>query len=350
MRISAVFTTLALALATSAPASACVTYKVDSFYFETPPADVAPNELVLEVQFQSVEAWRLPPFYTSYTANDRGISGRSANYRLSVVRVVRGEFDQDTVLIPVTAICGGVLTRPANGAETGFIVGFVTPPSPGWRETPALVVRYQGRRVSTRPLEFATIVAAKRGDPGAMLKLGRHSRDPVVSKHWYDSASKIIRARAEAGDASAMIQLGLALHNGMAVNDNSPEHQPGAAYVDPAVEWLERAAALGNARAMFLRAEFYIHQSGSIPPLERNTLASNWYLKAAEAGHACAMGRMAQRYRWGWGVPVNSEQSLLWYQKATAAGAIMSPYGYEIEGDAPQGAEYKPPLECPREP
>ena len=112
---------------------------------------------------------------------------------------------------------------------------------------------------------------------------------------------------------------------------------------------MERAAALGNVRAMYLMAEMFFPYIDRARYPDTRAYMSEWHLKAAEAGHACAMGRMAQAYRFGWGVPVDKEKSLAWYRKATAAGVVMSPYGYEIDGEQPRGPNALPILECPRE-
>lgn len=46
----------------------------------------------------------------------------------------------------------------------------------------------------------------------------------------------------------------------------------------------------------------------------------DWYRRAADAGDAMAMYRLAQTYRWGEGVPADPVASVDWYRRAVGAG------------------------------
>src|SRR5262245_13534983 len=134
MRVAAFLMTVFLGAAAAAPANACIVFTESSYYFQTPPADLAPNELVLEVRFERADPYNTPPFFMSYKGGDVIVlsGGVSSNHRHSVVRVVRGNFTGDTVVIPVSSGCGYVTSKPPGEAATGLVVGFVAPPSPDW--------------------------------------------------------------------------------------------------------------------------------------------------------------------------------------------------------------------------
>lgn len=332
MRIATFLAALVLAVATPAPAGACVVCCMPAeHYFAEPPADLDGNELVLEVRPEGAEKISSP-------SDDH--NGATWLHRFSVVRVVHGRFDGDAVSILFSSDpCQAYFAPLPDGVDTGLLVGFAMPSSSDQQETPGLALRYPNGPIRREPIALATTVEAMAGDPAAIMKVVRAVRDPVVKKFWFDRAIAILRTRTDAGDTSAMMDLGFALRVRPSTDFKAMVDQISNPH-DPAREWLERASMLGNTNAMYLVAETYYGRRGE---------GLSLYKRAAEAGHACAMGRLAQHYRFGWGTPKNQEQALAWYRKAIAAGAIMSPYGYEIEGDPPPGAPYTPQLKCPGE-
>lgn len=140
MRVAGILTGFALAAGSAAPAAACIIAGPPStYYVELPVANLQPDEVVLEVRFVGRESDNAPPSF--FAGRDRIIIGRTVTDELAVVRVVHGRFDSDAVLIPTSTNCGGMLTTPPGGGETGFVVGVPTRTDPDWDDVPALAAR-----------------------------------------------------------------------------------------------------------------------------------------------------------------------------------------------------------------
>ena len=86
-------------------------------------------------------------------------------------------------------------------------------------------------------------------------------------------------------------------------------------------EYLEQAAALGHAEAMYVLA--YRYALGSFDGEPNYAKAEEWYLKAAELGHVSAMYNLAYRYALGSfdGEP-NYAKAEEWYLKAAELGHV----------------------------
>lgn len=80
---------------------------------------------------------------------------------------------------------------------------------------------------------------------------------------------------------------------------------------------LERAAATGNADAMFQLAALHDNRSGEF---EDGSTAFHWYQQAADAGHVESMVRVAMCYQHGQGTTPDSTRAFQWYQKAADTG------------------------------
>lgn len=111
------------------------------------------------------------------------------------------------------------------------------------------------------------------------------------------------RAKAEAGDASAMNSLGCAYHNADGVERDYAR----------AMQWYKQAAEKGEPYAMCNIAVLYRYGKGVEKDLET---AFRWYLKAAKLGHAAAEESIGIFYDFGYGVERDYQKAAEWYQKA----------------------------------
>lgn len=182
--------------------------------------------------------------------------------------------------------------------------------------------------------------AARQGDPEGQIRLGMAylygggvERDSQKSEQWLSQANEagLIEAKvqlgsiklsglgatvdlegafasylraAEGGSPIAMIEVARALMNGAGTQS------------DPilAKRWLERAASLNSADAMF---ELYrLNDIGTKPNVRE---AERWLKQAAENGHAGAMYRLALRYQQA---PFEKDRAMArdWLEKAAHAG------------------------------
>lgn len=153
--------------------------------------------------------------------------------------------------------------------------------------------------------------AAEGGDFTARIWLGECYEqgdgvvvDPVRAAEHY-------RIAAEAGHPHGLAELGrCALHGvGMAANEALGERLLRAA---AEAGW---DAALGELeRYCFFRAESL--SARSVVSSAAMVEAAAYYRKAGELGHRLAALRLAECYRQGLGVPVDTMQAMTWYHKA----------------------------------
>jgi TPR repeat protein len=201
-------------------------------------------------------------------------------------------------------------------------------------------------------------LAAERGSADAQYRLGcRHAedgrhRDPLKALAWQLRAAeqghpealmavhRLLRGGAEAaahacllqaaeqGHAQAQFMMGQRFIEGDGV-EASPEQ---------ARDWLERAAAQGNADAQCALGDWHAAGHGRVPDfVERAELgewhaaghgsapdyasAVQWYEQAAEQGHARAQWLLGSLYASGAeGVPRDGRRAAAWCKKAAAAG------------------------------
>lgn len=150
-----------------------------------------------------------------------------------------------------------------------------------------------------------------------------------------DYAHRDFYIKAQRGDAEAQLGLGKMLLEG----DSALNYQTDR---DLAIVWLEKAARQGNVEAQYLLGECY----EEIPPtrkeiydeisgeyiievieedddfLENQRKSFEWYLKAAQNGHAKAQLKVAQHYDW----EDDNEQATVWYRRAAQAGLAQAQY------------------------
>ena len=117
-----------------------------------------------------------------------------------------------------------------------------------------------------------------------------------------------LRARAEAGDAKAELQLAHAYQNGVGVSRSERE----------AMNWLRKAAEVGDPAA---EAELgYAYRTGEGVEKDFHE-AMTWYAKAAAQGHANAMFNMATFYYNGDGINVDDTEAYMWFSLAQLANS-----------------------------
>ncbi|MEO2196170.1 MAG: tetratricopeptide repeat protein [bacterium] len=114
-----------------------------------------------------------------------------------------------------------------------------------------------------------------------------------------------LRARAEAGVASAQFSLGFRYNTGQGVPQDYGE----------AARWYRLAADQGYASAQANLGGMYDNGQG-VP--EDDAEAVRWYRLAADQGHAEAQNNLGVRYDSGRGVPQDFVQAHTWYNLAAS--------------------------------
>jgi hypothetical protein len=120
-------------------------------------------------------------------------------------------------------------------------------------------------------------------------------------------AVRLYRKAADAGDASAMRNLGWMYENGQGVAKDYGE----------AMRWYRKAADAGDALGMSVLGSAYADGLGVAKDVAE---AVRWYRKAADAGDARAQYTLGFMYEYGRGVARDYRQAREWYEKAAAAG------------------------------
>jgi TPR repeat protein len=123
----------------------------------------------------------------------------------------------------------------------------------------------------------------------------------------YATALRMLRPRADQGDASAQANLGLMYANGYGVPQD---------YVE-AVKWYRLAADQGYAPAQINLGTMYKLGQG-VP--KDDAQAVKWYRLAADQGDAWAQSNLGFMYEFGRGVPKDYALAYMWLNLA-AAGA-----------------------------
>jgi len=147
---------------------------------------------------------------------------------------------------------------------------------------------------------------AEYGDATAQLKLGLlyyHGQgvpvDDAMARQWFEKA-------ATQGDAIAQDRLGSMYYCGEGVPQD---------YIK-AREWYERAAAQGDANAQFHLGWLYAMGYG-VP--QDYAMARQWFEKAAAQDHAGAQCQIGRLYYVGHGVPQDYVKAYMWYSLAAAS-------------------------------
>ncbi len=163
----------------------------------------------------------------------------------------------------------------------------------------------------------------------------------ALKRQDYKTALEIWRPLAEQGNPEAERGLGVLYENGAGVPKDGGQ----------AVAWFRKAAAQGNADATLRLGEIYVNGSNGIArdtgqglelmakafdegadsaaeaigELYRLGLfgvpkdvgrAADWFRKGAERGEPLAEGRLSTALEFGQGVPQDTTQARIWYEKA----------------------------------
>ena len=123
------------------------------------------------------------------------------------------------------------------------------------------------------------------------------------------------RAKAEAGDAEAMCQLGLCYMEG---KDGVTKDEA------KSVEWIKKSADAGNANGQFWLGFFLTYDKYDGVTKDYTAAAALWK-KAADQGNRLAMTRLAYAYEEGWyGFPKSKSSAFSWYTKAADTGDLSA--------------------------
>lgn len=147
----------------------------------------------------------------------------------------------------------------------------------------------------------------------------------------------IYKKLGERGYAPALYELGLLYHNGETWLP--PNYEVSLGYH-------QKAAALGNADAMF---ELYVYYVRGIGTEMDEELAMDWNLKAANAGSDRACYNLGTFYATGNGVPQDMDVAVQWYEKASQMGnfratetlGLMYRYGEGVPEDVAKADAYE---------
>lgn len=122
----------------------------------------------------------------------------------------------------------------------------------------------------------------------------------------------IYKKLGEKGYSPALYELGLLYYNG--------EFWLPSDYA-LSLDYHQKAAALGNADAMF---ELYVYYATGIGTEIDSETATDWNLKAANAGSDRACYNMGTFYATGNNMPQDMEKAVNWYDKASQLGNVRA--------------------------
>lgn len=123
-----------------------------------------------------------------------------------------------------------------------------------------------------------------------------------------------LKARAEAGDAKAQVELGTAYASGQGVTADDRE----------ALKWFRKAAEKSNPAGEYSLAEMYLTGRGISADLSE---AGKWMRRAAEDGDARAQFNLAAMYTQGQGVAKDDNEAAKWMRKAADQGLAAGQFG-----------------------
>ncbi len=160
-------------------------------------------------------------------------------------------------------------------------------------------------------------------DPDREQNAAENSRQ---ARQWWEKA-------AAAGNADAMYNLGHMFDIGLA-------GVPGS-YVE-ARRWYNKAAAAGVRDALYYLGTVYFDADLSERRMKGGKEARVWYEKAAVAGDSRGMYELAQMYYEGTGGSQDYQQAKQWFEKAAAAGHREAMYRLEDIYEKGQGVPRDP--------
>ncbi len=126
-------------------------------------------------------------------------------------------------------------------------------------------------------------------------------QDYALAMEWYEKAAAL-------GDINAMLNIGTMYSEGNGVEQD----------YTLAMEWYEKAADIGDATAMNNIGTMYYNGDGV---KQDYALAIEWYEKAADLGNISAMNNIGAMYFYGDVVEQDYEKALEWFEKAADLGS-----------------------------
>ena len=150
-------------------------------------------------------------------------------------------------------------------------------------------------------------VRAERGEADAQYSLGNNFRKGEGVPRDYAESVRWYRKAADQGEAKGQYALGCMSYYGQGVPQDYTE----------AVRWYRKAAAQGYVRA--LNGLAYMHDHGQGVPQD-HAEAVRWNRKAAEQGDATAQSYLGFSYFHGQGAPQDYAEAVRWYRKAGEQG------------------------------
>ncbi|TVR09537.1 MAG: hypothetical protein EA385_06830 [Salinarimonadaceae bacterium] len=176
--------------------------------------------------------------------------------------------------------------------------------------------RFGFRSNETRALELFEKAIAAGPDPKllqsqAIGDMARRAGFREQRLENFAEAARYFRLGAEAGNASAMNQIGWFYRNGLGVAQDDAE----------AMRWFRRGAEAGNATAMGNIGSMYDNGLGVAQDYAE---AMRWFRRAAEAGNAFAMNQIGWFYENGLGVAQDYAEAMRWYHRAAEAGSAIA--------------------------
>lgn len=183
-------------------------------------------------------------------------------------------------------------TEDERGADEAFALGLKYKEGDGVEQNNETAIEY-----------FK--IAANLGHVQAQLAVGGY----YYMKNDCVEAAKWLQMAADLGNAEALFNLGVFYTEGMGVDQDLPK----------AADFFYRAARRHHAEARYAYADFCAQGLGVEQDWEK---AAKWFTAAAEQGHVESMFRLGQCYEDGNGVPVDFAQALQWYQAATEKGHL----------------------------
>lgn len=125
-------------------------------------------------------------------------------------------------------------------------------------------------------------------------------------KGEYSQAFDLFLTEARKGDTAAEFWIGKCYEQGEGVNKS----------YQSAIEWYMKAAEQGHATAQYNLAYRYYHENNGLTRKK----AFYWYRKAAEQGLVEAQFKLATMYYEGIGTEVDYDMAKAWLEKAAAQG------------------------------
>ena len=168
----------------------------------------------------------------------------------------------------------------------------------------------------------------KKGDPDAINTLGVVYYDGLNGvKKDYAKALKLFTQAADAGDATALTNIGRMSYFGRGVRKD----------IKKAAKYFAKAAEKGDTEGKYIIALMYDNGEGGYKQDKKK--AAELYRQAAEEGYRDAQSNLAAMYYTGEGVNEDKEQAFLWFRRAAQQGEAKSQYNIAVMYSKGEGVE-----------